>query len=127
MSDQHGTIHWSELATSDVAGSIAFFRTVAGWEVADMPMPNGTYHVCSVGGTPVAGIIDLKMTDTEGMPPCWTTYIAVEDVDKAVDQTEGGGGKVLAPPFDVPQVGRIAIIQDPGGATVGLITPAAAG
>ena len=127
MSDQHGAIHWSELATSDVHGAKSFFQTVAGWEIAEMPMPDGTYYVCSASGRPVAGIMSLDMIEGDGMPPCWTTYIAVDDVDKAVGQTEAGGGTVMRAPFDVPNVGRIAIIADPAGAVVGLITPASEG
>jgi predicted enzyme related to lactoylglutathione lyase len=35
------------------------------------------------------------------------------------------GGKLLEPPTDVPNTGRIAIIEDPEGVHVGLITPSA--
>jgi predicted enzyme related to lactoylglutathione lyase len=35
------------------------------------------------------------------------------------------GGKVVAPPFDVPEVGRIAVVLDPQGAAIGLFKPAA--
>jgi predicted enzyme related to lactoylglutathione lyase len=59
------------------------------------------------------------------VPTRWFTYIAVDDVDAAVKATEERGGKVIRPPFEVPGVGRIAILEDPGGAAVGMMTPAA--
>lgn len=121
---QHGTIHWSELITGDAETAKAFFRDIAGWRIDDMPMPNGTYHVCMAGDRPVAGIMSGEMTGQPDHPPGWMTYIAVDDVDAACARTGTSGGQVLKPPFDVPGVGRIAMIQDPTGAAVGLITPA---
>jgi predicted enzyme related to lactoylglutathione lyase len=121
---QHGTIHWSELITGDVEAAKAFFSKVAGWQITGMPMPNGTYNVCMAGGRPVAGIMSCEMMGQPDHPPGWMTYIAVDDVDAACEQTRDGGGTVCREPFDVGGVGRIAMIIDPSGATVGLITPA---
>ncbi len=122
----HGQIHWSELATKDVEGSKAFFSAQAGWAFEGMPMPDGTYWLAMVGGQPVAGMMDLAQIGDPNVPPNWMTYIAVDDIDKVVAEAEASGGKVVRPAFDVPGVGRIAMIQDPGGATVGMMTPAPA-
>ena len=121
---QHGTIHWSELVTGDVAAARKYFSTVAGWTINEMPMPKGPYNVCMVGDKPVAGIMDLKMNEDPNAPPQWMTYIAVDDVDKAEAQTKAAGGEIVRPPFDVEGVGRIMIVKDPSGAVVGLMTPA---
>ena len=126
MSD-HGTIHWSELLTKDVEGAKAFFAATAGWSYDGMEMPNMTYWVAKVGDTPVAGIMDLTAIQDGPQAPCWMTYIAVDDIDKVVAETEAKGGKVAQPAFDVPGVGRIAMIMDPGGAVVGMMTPAPQG
>lgn len=61
----------------------------------------------------------------EGVPPHWMTYIAVDDVDVALERTTANGGEIRAPAFDVPGVGRIGVISDPSGAVVSLMTPAA--
>ncbi len=53
------------------------------------------------------------------MPEHWFTYIAVDDVDSRVAKVEAAGGMVIRPPFDVPGVGRIAIVKDKGGAVCG--------
>jgi predicted enzyme related to lactoylglutathione lyase len=124
---EHGTIHWSELITGDVEAAKSFFEKVAGWQINEMSMPNGTYNVCMAGEKPVAGIMSGEMMGQPDHPPAWMTYIAVTDVDAACSTAGKAGGEILKTPFDVPGVGRIAMIKDPAGAVVGLITPAQQG
>jgi predicted enzyme related to lactoylglutathione lyase len=52
------------------------------------------------------------------------SYIAVDDVDARVNKAVKAGAKLMKPAFDVPGVGRIAILMEPGGAGVGWMTPA---
>lgn len=120
----HGSIHWSELISSDVEGSKAFFAAQAGWTFDGMDMPDGKYWVAMSGGAPTAGIMSVDMLGDQSASAHWMTYIAVDDIDSVVAQTEAKGGKVVRPAFDVPGVGRIAMVQDPGGALVGMMTPA---
>jgi predicted enzyme related to lactoylglutathione lyase len=42
--------------------------------------------------------------------------VTVQNVDEAVKKAEGLGAKVFAPPFDVMDAGRMAVLQDPTGA-----------
>lgn len=125
MSDSHGTVCWSELMTRDPAAAKDYYGKVAGWSFSTMAMDGGTdYHVASIGDKMVAGIMDVaRMEGMEGVPPTWFTYIAVDDVDLAVQQTRDGGGTVNREPWDIAGVGRIAIVTDPTGATFGLMTP----
>ncbi|RMH42745.1 MAG: VOC family protein [Alphaproteobacteria bacterium] len=126
MTEHHGKIWWSELLTRDPAAARDYYAEVAGWTFETMPMGEREYFVASRHGAPVAGIMD--MTGVPGMdavPPHWFTYVAVDDVDEAVRRTRARGGEVKNDPFDVPGIGRIAIVTDPAGAAVGLITPAA--
>jgi len=55
------------------------------------------------------------------------SYLEVDNVDDRVAKVAGAGGTVMREPFDVPNVGRIAIIQDASGAALGWITPAQQG
>jgi len=121
----HGGIHWSELCTDDVDAAKKYYKKVCGWTIQPMEMPDGVYNVCIIGDKPVAGIFDLKWLGDPGIPPHWMTYIAVKDIDKTVKQTEEAGGTVIRAPFDVPGVGRIAILRDPTGAGIGMMTPTA--
>lgn len=127
MSDMHGLTWWSELVTRNPEAARSYYGALCGWGWDRMETgEGGDYHVAVVQGRPVAAVMD--MTGVPGMdrvPTRWFTYIAVDDVDAAVRATEERGGKVIRPPFDVPGVGRIAILEDPGGAAVGMMTPAA--
>jgi predicted enzyme related to lactoylglutathione lyase len=51
------------------------------------------------------------------------SYLAVDDVDGRIEAAKAAGAKVMREPFDVPDVGRIAILKEPGGAGIGWITP----
>lgn len=125
MSD-HGTFHWNELVTTDPGGAKTFYAAITGWTFSEMPMPDGmTYHVAMRGDAHAGGIMKMPDAMPEGTPPHWFAYLAVDDVDAAAGKAGDAGGSVLTPPFDVEGVGRIAIIQDPQGAALGLITPAA--
>ena len=124
----HGNIHWSELISADVEGSKKFFTEICGWTISAMPMPNGEYNVCMVGEQPVAGIMGVGMIEADHeIQPHWMTYIEVSDVDAEVAKVAGNGGTVVREPFDVPGVGRISMIMDPGKAVVGIMTPAQQG
>jgi predicted enzyme related to lactoylglutathione lyase len=59
----------------------------------------------------------------ENLPPHWFTCIAVEDVDAAVAATPAAGGRVIKDVVEVPDRGRMAIIADPAGASLGIMTP----
>ncbi len=123
----HGKFHWNELLTGDVAKSRAFYAEVCGWTYETLPMPDFSYTVARSGDAVVGGIMDKAATGKPDMPSHWAAYIHVDDVDDAVAKVAGAGGTVLEACFDVEGVGRIAIVADPDGAVIGLITPPAAG
>ena len=54
------------------------------------------------------------------------SHLAVDDVDARVKKAQSAGATLMRPIFDVPGVGRIAILKEPGGAGVGWMTPAKA-
>jgi len=121
----HGTFMWNELATTDPEACADFYKKLLGWTSEEMPMPDmsGVYTVFKAGDTPAAGMFRMEGEQFAGIPPHWMSYIHVDDVDAAVTQTEELGGSVKAPAFDVPGVGRIAVIADPSGAAVALMKP----
>lgn len=119
----HGHFHWNELMTRDVAKAKAFYGKTLGWTFDDMPMPDGTYTVIMDGDAFVGGMFAMNGPQYEGMPEHWMSYVAVDDIDKRLATLRAEGGTVLNEPFDVEGVGRIAIVQDPGGAVSGWMTP----
>jgi predicted enzyme related to lactoylglutathione lyase len=124
---EHGHIHWSELNTRDPDKARSFYEQALGWRFEPMSGPPGDYLVAHAGETPVAGIFTMQGEMFAGIPEHWFTYIAVDDVDARVAAAERLGARLRRPIFDVPCVGRIAILQEPTGAVVGWMTPAAQG
>nr|WP_323777461.1 VOC family protein [Amylibacter sp.] len=125
--NHHGTIVWSELHLRDMAAQQAFYSAVAGWSFDTMPLTNGSgdYVVAKQNGRPIAGFLDMgMMPHLDGVPTHWLTYIGVADVDDAVSAAVAAGGTLHRPVFDIPDVGRVAVITDAGGAKLALMTQA---
>ena len=119
----HGSFHWNELVTRDVEKAKKFYGDTIGWTFDGMPMPDGTYWVAKMGDQPVGGLFPIAGPQWEGVPEHWMSYLAVDDVDARVKKAIAAGAKLMRPAFDIPGVGRIAILTEPGGAGVGWITP----
>jgi uncharacterized protein len=117
-----GTPNWVDLQTSDQDAAKAFYAGVLGWTYDDQPMGEGqVYSMAVLGGHPVAAIAPQppEMAGS-GSPAIWNTYLAVDSVDDAVAKVGPAGGKVAMEPADVMEAGRMAFVQDPGGAAVAL-------
>ncbi len=125
MSGTHGTIHWNELNARDLDKAKTYYEKICGWTWQAMPMEDGSdYHIAMRGEEMVAGLFDISgMAHLDKVPAHWMTYFAVVDVDAAAKETVDLGGSIIREPFDVPEVGRFAIVVDSAGAAMGLITP----
>jgi len=123
-SSEHGNFYWNELVTREPEKAKKFYGATIGWTFDAMPMPDGTYWVAKMGDKAVGGLFTIDGPQWEGVPEHWMSYLAVDDVDARVKKAQAAGAKLMRPIFDVPGVGRIAILTEPGGAGVGWITPA---
>src|SRR5438132_6509893 len=111
-----GTFCWPELATTDEKGATAFYRGLFGWDVKEVPIgADGTYSMFQLRGKPVAAGHTLR-AEERGVPPHWGSYVSVASADEAANRAKGLGAQILAPPFDVMDAGRMAVLQDPTGA-----------
>jgi hypothetical protein len=121
-SHQPGTVSWVELATTDQKAGVAFYRALFGWDVSEQPMgPNEVYSLFQMRGKEVGAAYSMRQDERQlGVPPHWNLYVTVESVDASAKRAEELGGKILAPPFDVMDAGRMAIVQDPTGAIIQL-------
>jgi predicted enzyme related to lactoylglutathione lyase len=124
----HGHFHWNELMTRDVAAAKKLYADALGWTFDEMPMPDGTlYHICLADGQTVGGLFDITdKPDMAQVPASWMAYVAVDDIDDRLAKAKVAGAQVMGEPFDVPGVGRIAMVMQPDGAMIGWMTPATA-
>jgi predicted enzyme related to lactoylglutathione lyase len=113
-----GTFSWVELATTDQKAGIAFYRALFGWDVNEQPIgPTEVYSMFLLRGKEVAAASTMRPEERQsGVPSHWNLYVTVAHVDESVKRAEGLGAKVFAAPFDVMDVGRMAVLQDPTGA-----------
>jgi predicted enzyme related to lactoylglutathione lyase len=108
-----------ELNTSDTGAAKKFYNGLFDWQAEDMPAgPDMVYTMLRLQGLEVGAMCNLQPDQkAHGVPPHWMTYIAVENADDAAKKAASLGATVLAGPFDVMDVGRMAVLQDPQGAT----------
>ncbi|MBX9740248.1 MAG: VOC family protein [Beijerinckiaceae bacterium] len=116
MTNRHGMPIWYELLTNDAVGSKKFYDAVIGWSIATQSGTPGVDYrmIATHGGDFVGGMMPL--TDdmrSGGAKPAWLFYIGVDDVDATAAAITAKGGSIHLPPFDIPQVGRIAMVADP--------------
>ena len=125
--DKHppGSFCWIELATTDQNAAKNFYESLLGWAISDMPMgPNDFYTMLQLEGRNTGAAYTLRPEQrSQGVPPHWMIYVSVDSADETANRTAQLGGKVLAPAFDVFDVGRMAVLQDPTGATFSVWQP----
>jgi len=124
-SSDKGQFIWYELMTPDVDAAKAFYDAVVGWNIdPQSSFPNGYRMIGRSDGKSAGGV--LPLTDEmqqHGARPTWLAYIHVVDVDGAVRSIEQAGGQTYMPPFDIPNVGRVAMVADPQGAPFYVMKP----
>lgn len=113
-----GTFSWTDLATTDQDAAKQFYGQLFGWTAVDNPVGEGmTYSMMQIDGKDVGAISTQPKQQAEaGVPPLWNSYVSVESADAAADRAQKLGATVHSPAFDVMDVGRMAVIQDPQGA-----------
>jgi predicted enzyme related to lactoylglutathione lyase len=117
-----GTFSWADLSTSDTDGAKAFYTGLFGWGAEDNPIPEGgVYTMLTKGDLPVAALSAAR----EGQPPAWNSYLTVASADDAAAAAQRHGGTLAMEAFDVMDVGRMAVVQDPTGAFLALWEPRA--
>lgn len=120
-----GVFCWIDLATTDPAGAKAFYSGLFGWDFDDRPIDGGgVYSMAQIEGYNVAGLGEMPPDmQAQGMPPFWASYVKHSDVDAVAAKVAAAGGTLMFPPMDVMNEGRMAMLQDPAGAVVGVWQP----
>jgi len=117
-----GRFCWIEIGTTDTAAAKKFYAELLDWEPQEVDAgPEGPYTMMRKGGKDVCGLYQLsEQQRSQGVPPHWLSYISVAGADEASRKATSLGGTVLMGPFDVLDVGRMALVQDPTGAMFAL-------
>lgn len=119
--NETGTLIWNELITDDPERALNFYRSVVGLGSATLPIPEtGDYTVLQVHDDGVGGCIRPPRPE---VPNHWHVYFGVDDADATVAKAVEEGGALMADPFDMPTVGRMAVLSDPQGAVFSIMQP----
>jgi uncharacterized protein len=121
---KHGEICWRELNTQNLEKAKEFYQELLGWKLEQSKATEFEYPEIHVGGKAVGGMMRITKDwgeNWENIPPAWMSYIAVDDCAETVEKIKEHGGSVCIEPFDAPNVGRIAVAGDPGGAFFSVI------
>ncbi len=115
-SHQPGTFCWIELTTSDRPAAKQFYGSLFGWTANEMPLDGGEpYVMLQKNGKNVGALYQ-----NADVPPNWLSYVAVTSADDTAKTAKDLGANLLSEPFDVMDAGRMAVVQDPQGATFAL-------
>ena len=119
-----GSIVWTDLTVNNADEVRDFYSQVVGWKHEDVSMGEYNDYVMKTkdedGGT--SGICHARGMNSN-IPAQWMIYVTVADVDASVKACVDNGGKVLDGPRKMGN-NDFAVIQDPAGAVMGIITDA---
>jgi len=129
MANPVGSFIWYELMTPDPDAAAAFYGAVVGWTISAQSDPEAGAldyrHIVRPDGGDQGGVLRITgEMQAEGVRPAWLPYIYVPDVDAAVEAIEGEGGQALMPKMTIP-VGSFAMVLDPQGVPIYIMTPIA--
>ncbi len=120
-----GSWIWVQLFSGKPADTGAFYHRALGYEVAeDTRTPRTDDFVLSTGGVARAGLTPLP--EGHGGRPGWLGYVHVANMEATIAGVQELGGRVLVPPQAARDSMQVAIIADPFGGAIGLVSPPAA-
>lgn len=113
----HGQFFWYDIMTTDTRAATEFYRQVVGWGVQNADADGKEYTQFTVNGQGVVGLMPIpEDAAKQGAAPAWMGYIAVDDVDAAVEKLKQAGGTLHKGPVTIPGIIRFAVVADPQGA-----------
>jgi predicted enzyme related to lactoylglutathione lyase len=127
MCPKPGQVSWNELITSDMKASADFYGKLFGWQATPFvptgAPSDGPPYLLFKSEASTMGAAGMMQAPAPGVPTHWLPYVIVENADKALATAVELGAKACTPVMSIGEVGRIAVIQDPLGAAIGLHEP----
>jgi uncharacterized protein len=112
---------WIDLYSSDTDKAVEFYGGLFGWSTEDPGPEFGGYFTFLKDGKHVGGC--MRNDGEDGHPDAWTVYLMTDDADRTAEAAAAKGGRVDLAPMDVSENGRMAMVADPGQASVGVWQP----
>jgi predicted enzyme related to lactoylglutathione lyase len=115
-----GKFVWHEQVSPDPKKAQDFYTRLFGWGTETFKPGDVDYTMIAAAGGMHGGFGKAM----EGAPPPhWLSHVRVVNVDETAAKAKSAGGTIAAGPFDMEDVGRMAIIADPQGAYIGIFQP----
>ena len=108
-----------EIISPDMTRAQKFYADLFGWQVSTDPAMDGYGLVDTQAGEGAigGGIGKSEQPGDAGVK----IYMRVDDLNAYIKKAEQLGGSQVMPPMDLPgDFGRIAVVADPDGNSVGL-------
>lgn len=125
MPKPSGGFIWYELITPDPDAARTFYGAVVGWSIGAAPAEGMDYRmIVRDDGGNAGGVLRLTQEmSANGARPAWLGYLHVDDVDATIAAATDEGATLQMPATTMDGVGRMAMIADPQGAPIYLMTP----
>ena len=117
-----------EIPVDDAARAKEFYRSAFEWQLDDIDMGGGNVYT-TVTTTPIdeqsrlplePGAINGGLMQRTPDTPAPVITIGVDGIDDALKKVEAGGGSVVQPRTEIPDMGAFAYFKDTEGNVVGL-------
>lgn len=115
-----GAFCWPELSTHGAPAAKEFYTSLFGWKAEDGEVSPGViYTMLTLSGKNIGALYEMHADQAKlGIPPHWLQYVAVADVEETARRAKAAGGTGVMAPFDVFDIGRMTLFQDPTGASI---------
>ena len=117
---ENGMFSWVDLMTPDPAAAKQFYSELFAWQFQDMPVDDGGVYSMAFKGDRTVAALFARPDDMQQVPPHWSSYITVNDLEATVQRWQEHGGTVMMPACDIMESGRMAMVIDPTDGIVGL-------
>jgi uncharacterized protein len=111
-----------EIYTEEPEAVRPFYEKVFGWKIEKWDGPI-EYWVVTTGDEKELGINGGLLRPREGQSAGTLNTVAVQSLDKAIDDINREGGRICVPKMAIPRIGWLAYAEDPAGNVFGLLEP----
>ena len=111
-------IHF-EVPSDNSAASVKFYEIVLGWKITRWEGPV-EYFLVETGDASEPGI-NGGLGGAANVFKGTVNTVGVDDIDTVLKKVIENGGQIVMPKDEIPGVGLLAYVREPGGAVIGLM------